>query len=81
MEITDMRSPADTLQHFYLLATTLRDSGIPQDELRSLERIWLQRRDIPGSLYHYAYAAFIAGFTGQPKPDLDALEAWTRRIA
>ena len=39
-----------------------------------LEKIWLQRRDVPAHIYNYAYAAFIAGFTGQPKPDLLSAE-------
>jgi hypothetical protein len=59
---------------FYQLASTLRDSGIPEDDLPQLEKIWLQRKDIPAPVYHYASAAFIAGFTGQPKPHLQAAE-------
>lgn len=64
-------TPAEALEKYYLLATTLRDSGIPQDDLGKLQKIWLQRRDIPAPLYHYAYAAFIAGFTGQPRPEAE----------
>ncbi len=69
LELTETTSPAETLVKFHQLAMTLRGSGIPEDELPKLEKIWLQRRDIPAPLYHYARAAFIAGFTGQPMPD------------
>lgn len=70
MEMTSTTSPGEAVDSFYLLASTLRDSGISQHDLGKLEKIWLQRRDIPAHIYNYAYAAFIAGFTGQPKPDL-----------
>ena len=40
-------SPEEALDLFYRLASTLRDSGIPQANLGRLERIWLQRRDVP----------------------------------
>jgi hypothetical protein len=71
-QITDTSSPAEVLDQFYQLAVTLRSSGIPEDDLPQLEKIWLQRKDIPANVYHYASAAFIAGFTGQPKPQMQA---------
>ncbi len=64
-------TPAEAMEKYYLLASTLRESGIPQDDLGKLEKIWLQRRDIPATLYRFAYAAFIAGFTGQPIPEIE----------
>ncbi len=72
VDIRDTTTPAEVLDMFYQLAATLRGSGIPEDDLPKLEKIWLQRKDIPASVYHYASAAFIAGFTGEPKPHLDA---------
>jgi hypothetical protein len=72
--ITEGTAPAEVLDTFYQLAATLRDSGIPEEDLPKLEKIWLQRKDIPASVYHYASTAFIAGFTGQPKPHLQAAE-------
>ncbi len=74
VELNAQTSPLDAVDSFYQLAATLRDSGIGQDELSKLEKIWLQRRDIPAHVYHYAYAAFVAGFTGQPKPELNPAE-------
>ncbi|MBY0508622.1 MAG: hypothetical protein K2P94_00585 [Rhodospirillaceae bacterium] len=71
-QFTETSSPAEVLNQFYQLGATLRSSGIPEDDLQQLEKIWLQRKDIPANLYHYAAAAFIAGFTGQPKPQLQA---------
>lgn len=73
VNMTHTTSPAEAMEKYYLLAATLRDSGIPQEDLAMLEKIWLQRRDIPAGLYHYAYAAFIAGFTGEPMPDVEPL--------
>ena len=64
-------APLEAMEKYYRLASTLRESGIPQDDLPKLQKIWLQRRDIPATLYPYAYAAFIAGFTGQPRPEID----------
>jgi hypothetical protein len=74
VEINATTSPGQAVDSFYQLAATLRDSGISQDDLGKLEKIWLQRRDVPAHIYNYAYAAFIAGFTGQPKPDLLSAE-------
>jgi hypothetical protein len=72
--LTEMTPATEVLDQFYQLAVTLRSSGIPEEDLPVLEKIWLQRRDIPANIYHYAAAAFIAGFTGQPKPGLQAAE-------
>ncbi len=73
VEISHTASPIETMEKYYLLATTLRQSGIAQEDLGKLEKIWLQRRDIPSQVYHYAYAAFIAGFTGEPMPEVEPL--------
>jgi len=72
MFVKPTSSPEEALDRFYSLASTLRDSGIPQANLGKLERIWLQRRDVPAQLLPYAAAAFVAGFTGRPKPDMDS---------
>ena len=74
VDITATTSPSDVVDMFYTLAVTLRDSGIPEEDLPSLEKIWLQRKDSAATVYHCAKAAFVAGFTGQPKPHLDAAE-------
>jgi len=70
MFVEETSSPEEALERFYRLAATLRDSGIPQANLGRLEKIWLQRRDVPARLHPYAAAAFFAGFTGLPKPDV-----------
>jgi hypothetical protein len=70
VNITATTTPEEIMRKYHLLATTLRDSGIEQEDLSKLERIWLQRRDIPATLYEYARAAFLAGFTGEPMPEL-----------
>jgi hypothetical protein len=70
INLTQTTTPAEAMEQFYHLAETLRAGGLPENDLFVLERIWLQRRDIPAPLYHYVRAAFIAGFTGQPLPEL-----------
>lgn len=70
VDFTDTTSPVEVLDQFYQLAASLRSSGIPEEDLPTREKIWLQRKDIPATLYHYASAAFVAGFTGQPKPQM-----------
>ena len=71
MFVKESSSPEGALDRFYDLAATLRDSGIPQVHLGKLERIWLQRRDVPARLHPFAAAAFFAGFTGLPKPNVN----------
>ena len=70
VDLKHTTSPQDAMEGYYLLAATLRGSGIPADELGQLEKNWLQRRDIPATLYPYVRAAFIAGFTGQRMPEM-----------
>jgi len=68
VDITTTTTPEEITEQYHLLAATLRDSGIAQDDLSMLEKIWLQRRDIPATLYEYARAGFLAGFAGEPVP-------------
>jgi hypothetical protein len=68
MFVKETSSPEEAVERFYRLASTLRDTGVPQATLGKYEKIWLQKRDVPAQLYPYAAAGFVAGFTGQPKP-------------
>jgi hypothetical protein len=68
MFVKETSSPEEAVERFYSLASTLRETGVPQANLGKYEKIWLQQRNVPAQLYPYAAAGFIAGFTGKPKP-------------